>query len=320
MSNYVIRAKDHQEWLRARQDGIGSSEVATLLGVNPWQTPYQLWLAKTNRGGRIVEKESFLMKAGHYLEDAISRFAADDASLDIIKNSAEEFIVVNSEREYMRVSPDRYAWLSGEKHSKENKVIIECKSTQNKIDEEDIPKYWYCQVQYQMGVCELDRAVIAWLTQGREFGYKWLRFDKELFGIITEEVERFWMDNVLGGAEPALVDVTDVMTKYPKSNDGVVFADEAILDAYRELKETSDEIKRLEVVKKAAEDRIKIAMGEAERLVLPATQMTPQRTLATWKSSEGRMKFNEKVFGEDYPDIYKDYLVKTEGSRRFLLK
>ena len=33
-----------EEWLAARNEGIGASEVASVLGLNPWETPYQLWL------------------------------------------------------------------------------------------------------------------------------------------------------------------------------------------------------------------------------------------------------------------------------------
>ena len=46
MSNTVIRPKDRAEWLEYRKDGIGSSEVATILGLNPGETPYQLWRRK----------------------------------------------------------------------------------------------------------------------------------------------------------------------------------------------------------------------------------------------------------------------------------
>ncbi len=31
------------EWLEWRKNGIGSSDIATIMGANPYQTPYQLW-------------------------------------------------------------------------------------------------------------------------------------------------------------------------------------------------------------------------------------------------------------------------------------
>ena len=46
MSNTIIRPKDRNEWLELRKAGIGSSEVATIVGLNPWETPYQLWRRK----------------------------------------------------------------------------------------------------------------------------------------------------------------------------------------------------------------------------------------------------------------------------------
>ena len=37
----------HQEWLEDRKRGIGGSDVATVLGLNKYKSPYQLWLEKT---------------------------------------------------------------------------------------------------------------------------------------------------------------------------------------------------------------------------------------------------------------------------------
>lgn len=67
-----IENVSHDQWLENRKSGIGSSEIATIVGLNPYETPYQLWLRKT---GQVPPKEeNFFMKAGHYLEDAVARF------------------------------------------------------------------------------------------------------------------------------------------------------------------------------------------------------------------------------------------------------
>ena len=58
----VIRPKDRNEWLEYRKSGIGSSEVATILGLNPFETPYQLWRRKI--GLDEPKTETFAMKAG----------------------------------------------------------------------------------------------------------------------------------------------------------------------------------------------------------------------------------------------------------------
>ena len=35
------------EWLALRTDTIGASEIAAILGVHPWLSPYELWARKS---------------------------------------------------------------------------------------------------------------------------------------------------------------------------------------------------------------------------------------------------------------------------------
>ena len=86
----LIKPSDRESWLKEREKGIGSSEVGTVLGINPFETPYQLWRRKRGLDG--PKEENFAMKAGHYLEDAVSRFYADATGKEIIKSSAVDFI------------------------------------------------------------------------------------------------------------------------------------------------------------------------------------------------------------------------------------
>ena len=95
MSNTVIKPKSREEWLKIRESGIGSSEIATIVGLNPWETPYQLWRRKL--GIDPPKQENFAMKAGHYLEDAVARFWSDETGQDIIKSSAGDWLIKDNE-------------------------------------------------------------------------------------------------------------------------------------------------------------------------------------------------------------------------------
>lgn len=313
----TIVSKNHEEWLKSREGGIGSSEVGTILGLNPWDTPYQLWLRKTGQVP-VVEKENFLMKAGHYLEDAISRFYADEAEVEIVKSSAKEFVVIDREKPYMRVSPDRYAYPVGMKKSNDNKRIVECKSTQKSVTYDDLPKTWFVQLCYQMGVCRINQGALAWLISGREFGYRNFTHDPEFFAWIAEEVTRFWVDCVIGGREPALANVQDLLIKFPKSVTGKsVEATGEIYDKWMELKNVNAEIKRLQSIKEAAEDAIKMAMGDAEVLAMPGED----KTLVTWRSGKsGRETFDKTAFKADHPELVAKYFSVGNPSRMFLCK
>ena len=313
MATQIIRPSNREEWLQHRQSGIGSSEVATIVGLNPWETPYQLWRRKL--GIDPPKQETFAMKAGHYLEDAVVQFWHDETGQDIIKRSAVDWIIVNADKPYMRVSPDRTYWLAGMPHSNDNKGILECKTTQMSIDPDDIPKHWFCQVQYQLGVAELEQGSLAWLCSGREFGYKNLSLVPDFYGWLVEEVERFWTDNIQGKQEPTAANVQDVLLKYNRHTDGkIVEVNDEIFAAYKSLKELKDELSSIEERKAELEDKIKLGFGDAEAISYGG------QTIATWKAPKPSSKFDAKAFTAAHPDLAKEYTVTTQGARRFLLK
>ena len=106
MATKIIRPESREEWLKYRESGIGSSEVATIVGLNPWESPYQLWRRKL--GLDPAKQENFAMKAGHYLEDAVAQFWHDETGCEIIKRSAIDWLIVNTEKPYMRVTPKTF--------------------------------------------------------------------------------------------------------------------------------------------------------------------------------------------------------------------
>lgn len=313
MSVTIIRPADRNEWLQHREQGIGSSEVATILGLNPWETPYQLWRRK--KGLDKGKSETFAMKAGHYLEDAVSMFWHDETGRDIIKRSAGDWLMVNTEKPFMRVSPDRTYWLSGMPHNNANKGILECKTTQMRIDPDDLPKYWFCQVQYQLGVAEYEQGSLAWLSQGREFGYKDISLVPDFFAWICEEVTKFWIDNVQGNIEPEAQSVEDVLLRYNRHTDGKILeVSDDIFTTCNDLKALKEQIAKLDENKEELETKIKMCFADAEAISYGG------QTIATWKAPKPSERFDAKAFAKAHPDLAKEFTAVSQGARRFLLK
>ncbi len=319
MSTYVhnskpikIHCSTHDDWLNNREDGIGSSDIATLLGLNPFETPYQLWQYKT---GKLPPKtENFFMKAGHYLEDAVAKFYEDESGRKVINNSSCEDIYVHPNYSWARVSPDRLFWLD-EKRSGDNKGILECKTTQKEIDRDNLPPYWFTQVQYQLGVMGRTHASLAWLSHGRSFDYSDIDFVPDYFDWIMGEAEAFYTKYIVADAEPLLVNSADVISKFPVQAMGTfVEADDQLIKNIEHLKTIKESIKDLETQRDNLEGAVKLFMGEAESLDNNGD------VLATWKAPKPSMSFDKKRFESENPDIYKKYLVSINGSRRLLIK
>lgn len=305
---------NRDQWLAARTQGIGASEVATIVGLNPWETPYQLWRRKT--GLDAPKPENTAMTTGHILEDGVAQFWARETGREIIRNSRTDFMFVDAEHHELRVSPDRTYWLGGTRND-DNKGILECKTTRLVIDEDDIPRYWFVQVQMNLGVAGYTQGSLAWLSaaKGFEFGYRDLQFVPEFYEWLKYETLKFWHDNVLGGVEPPAVSPQDVILKYDHSTAGLTAtADEDAYRAYCDLKDVRREIDALEERKDALEGKLKAAFKDAEALAYNG------ETIATWRSPKPSRRFDAKRFQAEHADTAAQYITETQGSRRLLLR
>lgn len=313
MTKTRLTFHNRAEWLEARTQGIGASEVSSILGLNPFETPYQLWRRKV--GLDEPKQETIVMRDGHFLEGAIADYFGSVTNSKILKNSSEDFIIMNNERKYLRVSPDRLYWPVDSKHSEADKCVLECKSTNKNIDEDNLPKHWFIQLQMNLGVGEYKRGALAWFCKlNGTFNHVNVNFDPDFYGFLVEEIEKFWVDYVLPKKEPEMASAEDIVLKYeiPQSDKSII-ADSDMTNKIAQLKELKSSISELEAKAKECEDSIKIYFADAEKITNNIGDV-----LATWKGSI-LSKFDSKKFKEENPDLYEKY-VKPVSTRRFILK
>lgn len=315
MARKVIKYKNRAEWLEGRGKGIGASEAGTVLGLNPFCTPYQLWRRK--KGLDAPEPENFAMRAGHYLEDAVSLFFRDESGAQIIKASTEDFTILDTERPWLRVSPDRTFWRPEATHNEQNKAILECKTTQLQIDADNLPKHWFCQIQMNMGVSDYHDGALAWLTQGREFAYRDIEFDREFWDWMAEQLTEYWQRYIVGDEEPPMYTAEDIMIKYPRHTEGkTVTADGDIMEQLERLKIIKEQQKPLADEQKEIEQNLKLFFADAETI----TDMQGN-TLATWKAPKPSRKFDQKAWEAATPeDERAKWYTEVQGARRLLIK
>lgn len=273
MKARIIRPESHETWLSERGKGIGASEVGSILGLSPYDTPFSIWLKKT--GQAVPEPENVAMKLGHLLEPVVAQLWEEETGEKVIKASSADIIYVHPEYDFMRATPDRIV--------RGRKKLLEIKTTVTQVDPEDIYPHWLAQCQFQMYVTGIHDCDLAWLVSGRYFGYANIPYDPDFAEFIADRVKEFWNENVLGGKEPDLISVADFAMKGSEPGTSVD-ADEEALSHIFSVVALNDGIASAEKIRDTHKDAVKLYMGEAESLTVNG------KPIATWKSgARGRI-------------------------------
>lgn len=92
-------------WLKSRKLGIGGSDMSTILGLNSFKTPFQLWLEKTDREEPADISDKWAVVKGNVLESALRRrFRTLHPELLVTDGTDKQFI--SREKPYYRASLD----------------------------------------------------------------------------------------------------------------------------------------------------------------------------------------------------------------------
>ena len=81
------------EWLKFRENGIGASEIATIMGLNRYKSAHQLFYEKVE--GATEQEDSIAMFMGRYNEDSIAGLWQywETDQLTMMQNSAEKKVI-----------------------------------------------------------------------------------------------------------------------------------------------------------------------------------------------------------------------------------
>ena len=203
-----------------RKKGIGSSDVPTILGINPWANSHDLWLQKTGRVPPTEENDAMYM--GTMLEEVVLKLAADRLEQRIVKPSTT-FVGAKS---FMRANIDG---MIGK--AMRGATIVEAKTTGNTEDwgldgSSDVPERIKAQVQYQMMCASSDVAHVACLIgeRGLRFAMFRIPYDEFYAEHIMEQVSRFWEHNVKTDTPPECLPSLESVRRIIRSADAPIVA------------------------------------------------------------------------------------------------
>ncbi len=167
---------ESKEWYAARQNRLGGSEIAAVLGLSPYESRFSLWHRKKGRVG--PQEMNPEMDWGRRLESVVlAKFAETEASpIEVAPGS-----YVSAERPYQVGNPD--GLIVRPNYALE---VVEVKTSPfgegfGKAGTDQIPVYYRCQVLWYMDVFDARVAHVPVLISGCDYRvYRIERDDAEI--------------------------------------------------------------------------------------------------------------------------------------------
>jgi putative phage-type endonuclease len=316
---------------------VGGSDVAAIAGVNPYASAYAVW-------ERIVHGvdggASAYADRGRRLEPVVLQWYADTTG----RRTQKGIIMRDGGRPHLRASIDAVSWGPGP--SDDVARVVEAKTAGASVahlwgdDGTDaIPAQYLAQTQWYMGhgrrtgFAEDDRADVPALVAG-DFRLYVVHFDAEAYGLLSEAVDRFWVDHVLTGRPPDVTalpnDLEAIKRRFPRheTSEHLDFNSlppdgQALLAEYL----------RAHAEQAAATDRLALWETRAKLLVgaAPGVNGLPEEsgwkridwrqnkpgTATDWKAVLAALDDEDPAFAARMRALVKQHTKATEGNRPF---
>lgn len=169
------------EWHGLRSQGIGGSEIGTIMGYNPWESAFALWAKRT---GQIPDPplEGWSIRFGRAFElPVLELWAEEHPEYEVFLTGTWR----HPEHEFMLANPDALA-----RHRETGEwIVVEVKTSRGTWRE--TPPHYAAQVLHYMDVLRLERAVIV-AVAGWNYEERWVDYDTFEADAQLSAAYRFW--------------------------------------------------------------------------------------------------------------------------------
>jgi putative phage-type endonuclease len=303
-----------QEWqaYRTTQEGVGGSEVASILDINPYKAKFILWLEKTGQKER-PEIDNEYVEWGNALEPLIRKKFAEKTGFKVFKNN---YVLQHSEHPFMLANID------GEclDPSREGRGVLEIKTTaewnKKEWEGEKVPLAYMAQMQHYLAVTGYNYGYFAVLIGGNKYKQFLVERNENIINSLIEKEKEFieavnkveypW--EIGGSAQES----SWLNERYPSAIDEEMSIPQAIEEMALEYNEIQEQMKELKAKAEEIKNQIKLEAKEIKTLkgnMVKINMPTISKTL-----------FDSKKFAQDHSELYEKYKTKTSTYRDFKVK
>ncbi|WP_043291255.1 YqaJ viral recombinase family protein [Pseudoxanthomonas spadix] len=306
------RALDRDQWLEVRKGGIGSSDAAAAVGLNPYKSRLELWLEKTGRsaandnGGGMDDPRFWGTLLEPYV--AVAYQQKTDRKVRkvnaVLKHPTFPFMLANIDREVVG-SPEVQ--------------ILECKTGGefgSRLWKDGVPEYITLQVQHQLAVTGKAAADVAVLLCGQQLHIHRIERDEEVISRLVVLEARFW--ELVEADTPPPADGSESAARalrelYQGNDTSLDFTtDEMLGQAFDTLCALREDLEAKQAQAEQLKQSIQQAMGDASKA-------TFANGVVTFKRAKDGTVLDAKKLAADQPGIAARYTVPRPGSRRFVV-
>jgi putative phage-type endonuclease len=306
-----------EDWLAVRQQGIGSSDAAAAVGLNPYKSQLELWLEKTGRDSSLPKLDHNDEESPAYWGNVLEPIVAWHYS----KRSGNRVRRINAVLQH----PDpKLSWMLAnidrEVIGADDVQILECKTAGingARLWKQGVPEYVQLQVMHQLAVTGKQAADVAVLLGGQHLEIHRIERDESMIARLID-LERLFWDYVVSDTPPP-ADGTDsaeaaLRCLYAEDNGQTLdFSQHPELAAtYRELKTVRQSINQQVTREAQLKQVLQQAMGIATRAEFTEGYIS-------WKKSKDSTALDVEQMLKDKPYLQIRYSKLREGSRRFLI-
>lgn len=296
-------------WHAARQDSVGASEVAAVLGLSPWQTPLQVYEAKHGKPNEIDADVAYF---GHALEPVIAGWVirTHRAETGMLTGG---FAARSLEWPFLTASLDRIA-----SHPDGLPIGVELKTSSAFAKDawaDGVPVQYQAQVQAQMAVFGTPYGFLAVLHGGNQPAFHRIERDDEFIDqVLIPGVAEFWFEHVITHIPPEPTTTAEAIRVWPGNPDETVEATDELLRLWADLGAATAVEKDAHTEAESIRLEIEKRMGNASTLTHAGTP------LVTWKPRAGSRRLDTAALRRDHSDLADAYTVQGDATRVFLRK
>lgn len=306
-----------EDWLAVRKQGIGSSDAAAAIGLNPYKSQLELWMEKTGRDESLPKLDPQDEESPAYWGNVLEPIVAWHYS----KRSGNRVRRINAVLQHPDPKlPWMLANIDREVIGADDVQILECKTAGingARLWKEGVPEYVQLQVMHQLAVTGKQAADVAVLLGGQHLEIHRIERDESKIARLID-LERLFWDYVVSDTPPP-ADGTDsaeaaLRCLYPEDNGQTLdFSQHTELaSTYLELKTVRQSIAQQEMRQAQLKQVLQQAMGTATRAEFSEGYIS-------WKKSKDSTVLDVEQMLKDKPYLQARYPMIKTGSRRFLI-